>query len=237
MPEPAATPGTCRTRPRRAPRPGRRRSDAASVVRDSMKRPRREHGRDASLAAATSPTSSPSCASCSPPLFVWLLLHDGGQTASLRYVAAGAVHRRDRDRQRRRAPRPRPQPRHRPSAIILDPIADKMLTGAALVMLSILGELPWWVTIVILVRELGITAFRFAVLSQPRHPRLAGRQAQDRRAGRGDLARCSCRCGRCSGDWVHVGQLRSLMAHRRGAHRLHRHRVPRGRPGGRTARG
>jgi len=48
--------------------------------------------------------------------------------------------------------------------IILDPIADKVLTGAALIMLSVLGELWWWVTIVILVRELGITAFRFAVL-------------------------------------------------------------------------
>ncbi len=47
---------------------------------------------------------------------------------------------------------------------LLDPIADKVLTGAALVMLSVLGELPWWVTIVILVRELGITAYRFAVL-------------------------------------------------------------------------
>ena len=47
---------------------------------------------------------------------------------------------------------------------LLDPIADKVLTGGALVALSILGELWWWVTIVILVRELGITAFRFAVL-------------------------------------------------------------------------
>jgi CDP-diacylglycerol--glycerol-3-phosphate 3-phosphatidyltransferase len=50
--------------------------------------------------------------------------------------------------------------------IILDPIADKALTGAALVMLSVLAELPWWVTIVILVREIGITVFRFAVLSK-----------------------------------------------------------------------
>lgn len=50
--------------------------------------------------------------------------------------------------------------------IILDPIADKALTGAALVVLSVLGELPWWVTIVILVREIGITVFRFAVLSK-----------------------------------------------------------------------
>ncbi|WP_147105182.1 CDP-diacylglycerol--glycerol-3-phosphate 3-phosphatidyltransferase [Nesterenkonia populi] len=43
---------------------------------------------------------------------------------------------------------------------IADPIADKLLVGAALIMLSLLGELPWWVTIVILVRELGITLLR-----------------------------------------------------------------------------
>ncbi len=48
---------------------------------------------------------------------------------------------------------------------ILDPIADKALTGAALVVLSVLGELPWWVTGVVLVREVGITVYRFAVLS------------------------------------------------------------------------
>ncbi|MEO3883946.1 CDP-diacylglycerol--glycerol-3-phosphate 3-phosphatidyltransferase [Nonomuraea sp. B5E05] len=47
---------------------------------------------------------------------------------------------------------------------IADPIADKALTGAALVCLSILGELPWWVTVVILGRELGITALRFVLL-------------------------------------------------------------------------
>ncbi|GAA3138718.1 MULTISPECIES: CDP-diacylglycerol--glycerol-3-phosphate 3-phosphatidyltransferase [Nonomuraea] len=47
---------------------------------------------------------------------------------------------------------------------IADPIADKALTGAALVCLSILQELPWWVTIVILGRELGITALRFVLL-------------------------------------------------------------------------
>jgi CDP-diacylglycerol--glycerol-3-phosphate 3-phosphatidyltransferase len=48
--------------------------------------------------------------------------------------------------------------------ILLDPIADKVLTGGALVGLSILGELPWWVTAVILLREIGITVYRFAVL-------------------------------------------------------------------------
>ncbi|MEV6030377.1 CDP-diacylglycerol--glycerol-3-phosphate 3-phosphatidyltransferase [Nonomuraea sp. NPDC052116] len=47
---------------------------------------------------------------------------------------------------------------------IADPIADKALTGAALVSLSILNELPWWVTIPILGRELGITALRFLLL-------------------------------------------------------------------------
>lgn len=47
---------------------------------------------------------------------------------------------------------------------IADPIADKALIGAALVGLSVLGELAWWITIVIAVRELGVTALRFWVL-------------------------------------------------------------------------
>jgi CDP-diacylglycerol--glycerol-3-phosphate 3-phosphatidyltransferase len=47
---------------------------------------------------------------------------------------------------------------------IADPIADKALTGAALITLSVIGELPVWVTAAILVRELGITALRFAVI-------------------------------------------------------------------------
>ena len=47
---------------------------------------------------------------------------------------------------------------------IADPIADKLLIGSALIMLSILGELWWWVTIVILAREVGITLLRFAVI-------------------------------------------------------------------------
>jgi len=47
---------------------------------------------------------------------------------------------------------------------LVDPIADKALMGGALVTLSWLGDLPWWVTAVILVRELGITALRLAVL-------------------------------------------------------------------------
>jgi CDP-diacylglycerol--glycerol-3-phosphate 3-phosphatidyltransferase len=47
---------------------------------------------------------------------------------------------------------------------IADPIADKLLIGSALVMLSVLGELPWWATLVILVREWGVTALRFFVI-------------------------------------------------------------------------
>ncbi|MEY3846126.1 MAG: hypothetical protein RJA66_393 [Actinomycetota bacterium] len=49
---------------------------------------------------------------------------------------------------------------------LLDPIADKALLGGALVTLSLLGEIAWWVTIVILVRELGITVYRLVVVNQ-----------------------------------------------------------------------
>jgi CDP-diacylglycerol--glycerol-3-phosphate 3-phosphatidyltransferase len=47
---------------------------------------------------------------------------------------------------------------------LADPIADKALIGAALVGLSALGELWWWVTIVVLVREIGVTLLRFWVI-------------------------------------------------------------------------
>lgn len=47
---------------------------------------------------------------------------------------------------------------------IADPIADKLLTGSAFVLLSILGELWWWVTILILVREWGITIMRLFII-------------------------------------------------------------------------
>jgi CDP-diacylglycerol---glycerol-3-phosphate 3-phosphatidyltransferase len=47
---------------------------------------------------------------------------------------------------------------------IADPVADKALTGAALICLSALGELPWWVTGLIMFRELGVTALRFWVI-------------------------------------------------------------------------
>ena len=47
---------------------------------------------------------------------------------------------------------------------IADPIADKLFTGAAFITLSWLGELWWWVTAVILVREWGITVMRLFVI-------------------------------------------------------------------------
>jgi CDP-diacylglycerol--glycerol-3-phosphate 3-phosphatidyltransferase len=51
-----------------------------------------------------------------------------------------------------------------PFGKVADPIADKALTGSALVLLSAYGHLPWWVTGVILAREWGITAMRFWML-------------------------------------------------------------------------
>ncbi len=47
---------------------------------------------------------------------------------------------------------------------LADPIADKALTGAAFLGLSLLGELPWWVTAVVLFREAGITLLRLFVI-------------------------------------------------------------------------
>ncbi|WP_433826840.1 CDP-diacylglycerol--glycerol-3-phosphate 3-phosphatidyltransferase [Actinoplanes sp. CA-015351] len=47
---------------------------------------------------------------------------------------------------------------------VADPIADKALTGTALVLLSAYDHLPWWVTIAILIREWGVTALRFWVI-------------------------------------------------------------------------
>ena len=46
----------------------------------------------------------------------------------------------------------------------LDPIADKLLIASAMIPLSLQGRFPWWATIVILIREVGITLFRGAVI-------------------------------------------------------------------------
>lgn len=97
------------------------------------------------------------------PVFIVLLLTDGGHDGYVRYIAAVlfvlAITTDSVDgllaRQRNLVT---------DLGKLIDPIADKVLTGGALVGLSILGEIPWWITIVILVREIGITVFRFIAL-------------------------------------------------------------------------
>jgi len=102
------------------------------------------------------------------PVFIVLLLTDGGRDGYLRYIAAVvfvlAITTDSVDgllaRQRNLVT---------DLGKLIDPIADKVLTGGALVGLSLLGspdhpEIPWWITIVILVREIGITVYRFLAL-------------------------------------------------------------------------
>ena len=97
------------------------------------------------------------------PLFIWLLLADEGRDGLYRWLAvltfAVAIYtdKLDGDLARSRG-------LITDFGKIADPIADKLLIGSALVMLSALGELWWWVTIVILVREIGITVLRFVVI-------------------------------------------------------------------------
>jgi CDP-diacylglycerol--glycerol-3-phosphate 3-phosphatidyltransferase len=97
------------------------------------------------------------------PLFTALLLHDDGKSTGWRIAAAvafaGAVatDRIDGELARRRGLVTN-------LGKIADPIADKALIGAALISLSLLDELWWWVTLAILARELGITLLRFIVI-------------------------------------------------------------------------
>lgn len=51
-----------------------------------------------------------------------------------------------------------------PFGVMADPIADKTLVGTALVGLSLLGLVPWWATLIVLGREVGVTGVRLAVL-------------------------------------------------------------------------
>jgi len=97
------------------------------------------------------------------PVFAWALLADDGDSTGYRLLAAGvfavaAVTDRIDGWYARRTGQVTDFGK------LLDPIADKLLVGTALVALSALGELPWWVTVVILVRELGITVMRFFLL-------------------------------------------------------------------------
>ena len=99
------------------------------------------------------------------PVFFWLVLADAGRDGWLRWIAAAlfilaiATDGIDGAIARRRG-------LVTDLGKILDPIADKLLTSGALVCLSIMGELWWWVTIVIVVREVGITVWRMVELSR-----------------------------------------------------------------------
>lgn len=98
------------------------------------------------------------------PVFLWMLLADAGGDGALRwwagalFVVAIATDGIDGYIARR-------YEIVTDLGKLLDPIADKVLTGFAFVGLSILGELPWWVTILVLVREIGITVHRLLVAS------------------------------------------------------------------------
>ncbi len=97
------------------------------------------------------------------PVFGWALLAEGGESVGYRLLAAGifgvaAVTDRIDGWYARRTNQVTDFGK------LLDPIADKLLVGTALVLLSALDELPWWITVVILVRELGITVMRFFLL-------------------------------------------------------------------------
>ncbi|WP_343036652.1 CDP-diacylglycerol--glycerol-3-phosphate 3-phosphatidyltransferase [Flexivirga aerilata] len=97
------------------------------------------------------------------PVFGWLLLARGGDDTGYRLAAvavfaiASITDRIDGDLARSRD-------LVTDFGKMMDPIADKALMGMALIGLSVIGRLPWWVTVVILVREVGITLLRLSVI-------------------------------------------------------------------------
>jgi CDP-diacylglycerol--glycerol-3-phosphate 3-phosphatidyltransferase len=96
------------------------------------------------------------------PVFVWFLLAGGtsGRTVAFAcFAVASVTDLLDGELARRRG-------LITDFGKIADPIADKALTGAALITLSYLGELAWWVTAIIVVRELAVTGLRFWVIRQ-----------------------------------------------------------------------
>ena len=97
------------------------------------------------------------------PFFGWALLHDGGDSVLWRmvafalFVAAMITDKIDGDIARSR------------NLVtnfgkIANPIADKAITGMAFIGLSIVGDIWWWVTIVVLIREWSVTLLRLSVL-------------------------------------------------------------------------
>ena len=97
------------------------------------------------------------------PVFLAFLLADEGEHAGYRLAAAGVfllaalTDRVDGQLARSRG-------LITSFGTLADPIADKALIGAALIGLSLLDELPWWVTVLVLVREIGVTLLRFVVI-------------------------------------------------------------------------
>jgi CDP-diacylglycerol--glycerol-3-phosphate 3-phosphatidyltransferase len=96
------------------------------------------------------------------PFFGWALLVDGGESVLWRTVAFGifaaamVTDKIDGDLARK----------HNlvtNFGKIADPIADKALTGMAFIGLSVIGEIWWWVTILVLVREWSVTLMRLSV--------------------------------------------------------------------------
>ena len=94
------------------------------------------------------------------PVFVYFLVAGGTRDRALAFVAfavASVTDLLDGELARRRG-------LITDFGKIADPIADKALTGSALITLSALGELAWWVTCVIVARELAVTGLRFWVI-------------------------------------------------------------------------
>ena len=98
------------------------------------------------------------------PFFLWMLLADQGDLGPWRWAAAAffvlAIATDAWDGHIARS-----KGLITDLGKLLDPIADKFLVGTALIGLSILHELPWWITIVVLVREVGITVHRLMIAS------------------------------------------------------------------------
>ena len=111
------------------------------------------------------------------PVFVVLFLTDGGHSAGWRvwafvvFAAATITDLIDGDLARSRG-------LVTDVGKVADPIADKALTGAALIGLSAVGDLVWWVTAVILVREIGVTGLRFFVIRHGVIPASRGGKAK-----------------------------------------------------------
>jgi CDP-diacylglycerol---glycerol-3-phosphate 3-phosphatidyltransferase len=99
------------------------------------------------------------------PVFGYALLHDGGESilwrclATAIFAVAMVTDKIDGDIARSRG-------LVTDFGKIADPIADKAMTGMAFIGLSIVGDIWWWVTVVVLVREWSVTLLRLSILSR-----------------------------------------------------------------------